>query len=116
MDFITTGIIASSAYDLLKRGLTLSAERIKNCLGQWIKDDVVAEAVAEELAKLGINDEMSEVAIARRLEKSPEVTGLIHDINAKVAVVAPSTITNVTQTHSGTGDNVAGNKIVQSST
>lgn len=111
MDFITTGIIASSVYDVLKHGLKLSAGMLKERLSEWIKEDVVAEAVAEELAKLGINDEMSEVAISRRLDQSPAITGLIRDINAKTAVVAHSTITNVTQTHSGSGDNVAGNKI-----
>lgn len=113
MDFITTGIIASSVYDALKHGLKLSAGMLKERLSEWIKDDFLAEAVAEELAKLGINDEMSEVAISRRLEQSPAITGLIRDINAKTAVVAQSTITNVTQTHSGSGDNVAGNKIVK---
>ncbi|RZO10660.1 hypothetical protein EKG40_03575 [Pseudomonas moorei] len=113
MDFITTGIIASSVYDVLKHGLKLSAGMLKERLSQWIKEDVVAEAVAEELTKLGISDEMSEVAITRRLEQSAAITGLIRDINAKVAVVAHSTITNVTQTHSGSGDNVAGNKIVK---
>ncbi|CAH0268297.1 GapS6a family protein [Pseudomonas carnis] len=113
MDFITTGIIASSVYDVLKHGLKLSAGMLKERLGQWIKEDIVAEAVVEELTKLGINDEMSEVAIARRLEQSPAMTGLVRDINAKVAIVATSTITTVTQTHSGSGDNVAGNKIVK---
>jgi hypothetical protein len=113
MDFITTGIIASSVYDVLKHGLKLSAGMLRERLSEWIKEDVVAEAVAEEIAKLGINDELSEVAITRRLEQSPAITGLIRDINAKVAVVAHSTITNVTQTHCGSGDNVAGNKIVK---
>ena len=113
MDFITTGIIASSVYDVLKHGLKLSAGMLKERLGQWIKEDIVAEAVVEELTKLGIYDEMSEVAIARRLEQSPAMTGLVRDINAKVAIVATSTITTVTQTHSGSGDNVAGNKIVK---
>lgn len=113
MDFITTGIIASSVYDIFKHGLKLSAGKLKECLGQWIKEDVVAEAVTEELTKLGIDDGMSEVAITRRLEQSPAIIGLIREINAKVAIVATSTITNVTQTHSGSGDNVAGNKIVK---
>jgi hypothetical protein len=113
MDFITTGIIASSVYDVLKHGLKLSAGMLKERLGQWIKEDVVAEAVAEELTKLEIDDGMSEIAITRRLEQSPAITGLIRDINAKAVVVAHSTITNVTQTHSGSGDNVAGNKIVK---
>lgn len=113
MDFITTGIIASSAYDVFKNGLKLSAGVLKERLSQWIKEDVVAKAVAEELNKLGISDEMSEVAITRRLDQSPAMTGLISEINSKVAIVATSTITNVTQTHTGSGDNVAGNKIVK---
>lgn len=113
MDFITTGVIASTVYDVMKHGVKLSAGVLKERLSNWIKDDVVAEAVAAELDKLNINDELSEVAINRRLEQSPQISTLIQDINAKAAVIAPSTITNVTQTHSGSGDNVAGNKIVQ---
>lgn len=113
MDFITTAIIANSAYDILKNGLKMSAEMLKERLGQWLKEDVVAEAVAAELIKLGVNDEMSEMVIARRIEQSPVITSLIRNINANAAVFAPSTITSVTQTHSGSGDNVAGNKIVQ---
>lgn len=113
MDFITTGIIASSVYDVLKNGFKLSAEMLKQRLSQWIKEDIVAESVVKELTKLGINDDMSERAINRCLEQSSEITALIREINAEVAVFAPSTITNMTQTHSGSGDNVAGNKIVQ---
>ncbi len=112
MDFITTGVIASTVYDVLRHGLKLSADILKERLGQWIKEDVVAEAVATELKKLGINDELSEVAINRRLEQSPGISTLIRDINANAVVVVPSTITTVTQTHNGSGDNVAGNKIV----
>ncbi len=113
MDVITTGIIASSVYDVLKNGLKLGAEILKQRLSQWIKEDAVAESVVKELNKLGINDDMSETAITRLLEQSPEIAGLVRDINAELAVFAPSTITRVTQTHSGSGDNVAGNKIVQ---
>lgn len=46
MDFITTAIIGNAAYDILKSGLMLSAGKLKERLGQWIKEDVVAEAVA----------------------------------------------------------------------
>ena len=113
MDFITTGIIACSAYDVFKSGLKLSAGMLKERLAQWIKEDFVAEALAQELTKLGISDEMSEVAITRRLSQSPAIAGLISEINSKVAIVATSTITSVTQTHSGSGDNVAGNKIAK---
>lgn len=113
MDFITTGVIASAAYDALKHGLSLTTDMVKERLAQWIRDDVVAEALAAELNKLGINDELNERAINRRLDQSPEISRLLASINEKVAVNAPSTATNVTQTHSGSGDNVAGNKIVR---
>lgn len=113
MDFITTTIIANSVYDIFKCGLKLSAAKLKERLGQWIKEDVVAEAVATELSKLEINDEMSELAIARRIEQSPEMAQLIREINATAEVSAPSMISKVTQHHTGSGDNVAGNKIIR---
>jgi hypothetical protein len=111
MDFITTGIIASTVYDVLKHGASLSARVVKERLGKWIREDVVAEAVASELSKLQITDELSEVAINRRLEQSATISSLIRDINANSTVVAPSSVTHVIQTHSGSGDNVAGNKV-----
>jgi hypothetical protein len=113
MDFITTGVIASTIYDVLKRGAQLSGDILKSRLGSWIKDEVVADALATELAKLNINDELSELAINRRLENSSQLLTLLQEINAKAAIVTPSTINTVTQTHNGSGDNVAGNKITQ---
>lgn len=112
MDFITTGVIASTVYDLLKHGLKLSAEELKNRLGQWVKENVVAETIADELSKFDLHDGLSEKAISQHLEQSQTISTLISDINAKAALVAPSTVTTVNQTHSGSGDNVAGNKIV----
>ena len=112
MDFITTGVIASTVYDLLKHGLKLSADELKNRLGQWVKENVVAEAIADELSKFDLHDGLSEKAISQHLEQSQTISTLISDINAKAALVAPSTVTTANQTHSGSGDNVAGNKIV----
>ncbi|BBI43287.1 GapS6a family protein [Pseudomonas syringae] len=112
MDFITTGVIASTVYDVLKHGLKLSADVLKDRLGQWIKEDVVAEVFAAELAKLNLHDGLSEKALSQEIDQSQAVSTLIKEINAKAASVATSTVTTVNQTHSGTGDNVAGNKIV----
>jgi hypothetical protein len=111
MDVITTGIIASAAYDILKRGAQLSAGVLRDRLGKWIKEEVLADALATELRKLDINEDLSELAINRRLESAPQLPALIKEINAKAGLIASSTVTTVTQTHSGSGDNVAGNKI-----
>ncbi|AKJ98885.1 MULTISPECIES: GapS6a family protein [Pseudomonas fluorescens group] len=112
MDFITTGVIASTVYDVLKHGLKLSAGVLKDRLGQWLKEDVIAEAVASELSKLDLHDGLSEKAISQQIDQSQAISTLIRDINARAALIAPSTITAVNQTHSGSGDNVGGNKIV----
>ncbi len=112
MDVITTGIITSAIYEILKHGLKISASVLKDRLGQWIKEDVVAEDFAHELSKLDLHDGLSEKAISKQLDQSQEISTLIRDINAKAALVAPSTITTVNQTHSGSGDNVGGNKII----
>lgn len=113
MDFITTGVIASTVYDVLKRGAQLSGDILKNRLSNWIKDEVIADALATELAKLNINDELSELAINRRIESSQQLLTLLQEINTKAAITAPSAINTLTQTHNGNGDNVAGNKITQ---
>lgn len=112
MDFITTGIIASAAYDILKCGAKLSAEVLKYRLGTWIKDEVLANTLATELRNLDINEDLSESAINRRLENDSQLSELIKEINEKSGLISSTTITNVTQNHSGSGDNVAGNKIM----
>ncbi|MCE1058443.1 hypothetical protein LU646_11195 [Pseudomonas alloputida] len=111
MDFITSTIISSAVYDLVKHGVLITASSVKERLGRWISHDVVAEQVAEQISKLGITDELSPIGIERRIDSSAELGRLIQQINASVATVAPSTITTVNQTHSGSGDNVAGHKI-----
>lgn len=112
MDFITTGVIASTVYDLLKNGMKLSAGVLKDRLGQWIKKEVVAEAVAGELSKLNLHDGLSERAISQQLDQCQAISTLIREINANAVLVAPSTISTVHQVHNGNGDNVGGNKIV----
>ncbi|MOA46408.1 hypothetical protein D3C78_1689140 [compost metagenome] len=86
------------------------ADKIKEQLGRWITQDAVAEQMGEQLNTLGISDDLSPIGIERRIDKSPELSQLIHQINAHAVTVAPSHITTVNQTHSGSGDNVAGHK------
>lgn len=111
MDFITTGVIASAVYDMLKQGIQLTAGALKERFGKWIKEDVLSETLASELEQLNINEDLSELAINRKLESSLLLPSLLQRINATAESITTSTITSVTQTHSGSGDNVAGNKI-----
>lgn len=111
MDFISSAILSGAAYDIVKAGVLITADKVTEKLGRWITQDTVAAQVAAQLNQLGITDELSPIGIERRIDKSPELGQLIEQINAHVATVAPSTITTVNQHHNGSGDNVAGNKI-----
>ena len=105
MDFITGAVLSGVLYDMLKDQVSLTAGNIKGNLQGWLIEDGVAKGVETELAKLRLSDEMSESAIAQKLVGSMELAALLKEIQ-------PTTNTTITQTHTGTGDNVAGNKII----
>ena len=104
MEVITGAILSGFLYDMLKHKVILSADHIKEKLQGWLIDDFVAENIERELDKLQLTAEMSESSIARELASSDELTALLK-------AVQPSVQNTTTQIHSGTGDNVAGNKI-----
>ena len=103
MDLFTTSLLSGLIYDLVKRGLTITAKSIKQHAKEWIIDDVLSESIEAEMKKLKISDEMSEVAIERRIKESANLMALIDKIK-------PNSNTTIILTHSGTGDNVAGDK------
>lgn len=88
---------------MLKSGARLTADNIKVKLQHWIVGDSVAVEMEKELHKLQLSDEMSESAIEKKIAASSELTALIEKIKPHTTII---------QTHSGTGDNVAGNKII----
>lgn len=103
MDALTLSLLSSATYDLLKSGASLSAQIIKDKLKKWVLDDATAEKIADELDKLQLNDELSEKAIERRIQGS--------EISKILEGVQPATnVTNITQSHSGSGDNVGRDK------
>lgn len=107
MDFMT-GVVASGVlYDMIKHGLAISAENIKAKFQGWIIDDTLAKQLEEGFSKLKLNNDMSESAIERKIDSSAAILELL-------SKVQPSVQTKITQTHYGTGDNVAGNKIINS--
>lgn len=104
MDFFTAAVLSGAVYDLTKRQIKLTADNLKNKLSDWLLDDKTASTMASGLDKLQLSDELSEIAIERRIEKSEELVKLMNTIK-------PNN-TTITQTHSGSGDNVAGNKTI----
>ena len=105
VEFITGAVLSGILYDMLKHQVSLTAGNIKEKLQGWLIDDSIANTVEVELAKLQLSNEMSESAIAKKLDCSDELTAILKKIK-------PTTQTTIIQTHSGTGDNVAGNKTI----
>ncbi|OFS11082.1 hypothetical protein [Hafnia sp. HMSC23F03] len=106
MDFISSTILSGLLYDGLKVGVVISTNYIKESLKNWLIDDKTAQIVAEKVAQLGINDDLSESAIKNRIESDPELIAILSHIKA-----TPQTIIN-NSTHNGTGDIIHGNKTI----
>ena len=105
MEFITGAVLSGILYDMLKHQVSLTAGNIKEKLQGWLIDDSMANAVETELAKLQLSNVMSESVIVKKLDNSDELIALLKEIK-------PITQTTIIQSHSGSGDNVAGNKII----
>ena len=105
MEFITTTILSGVIYDILKRGVFLTKDVLANNLKKWLIDDTTLEKLTVKLQELNLNDEMSEKAIEREINSSNEIKELLSKISAHNVDI------NI-QIHSGTGDNIIGNKII----
>jgi hypothetical protein len=104
MDFLTGAILSGFTYDLIKRGLVLSADNLKERLKHWIVPDAELSAITNELNKLKLTDEMSESAIERRINSSAELKLLLENIKP---ITQGNTIVqqgNGNMLHAGRGD------------
>jgi len=105
MEALTTAILARGLYDLLQNGVSFTRDILKEKLKNFITDQVIVEKLADKIDALSLDDEMSPKGIERRLNESEEITETLKSVPASSAV-------QITQTHSGSGDNVGGNKII----
>lgn len=106
MEFLSSTILSGFVYDMLKHQISITATSIKEKLKDWVVDEAVAPVLAEEIEKLSLNDEMSEKAIERKLSESGKIQQIL-------ASIKPNNTTVIMQNHSGTGDNIGGNKITR---
>lgn len=106
MEFLSAAVLSGIVYDLIKHQVQITAESLKDKLRGWVVDEAVAPALAVELERLELNDEMSEKAIERQIAESKDIQSILHNI-------VPNTTNVIIQHHSGTGDNIGGNKIIR---
>jgi hypothetical protein len=106
MDFLTSTILSGIAYDMIKCGTLLTLDSLRDNLRDWMFDEAAISELNTELNKLRLTNEMSEIAIEKRIETSPELVTLLEKFK-------PTSEGNtIIQSHSGSGDNVGRDKIV----
>ena len=104
MDFLTSTVLSGMLYDGFKNGAKITASFLKEKLQGWLFDDVVIGQLADRLKVLELDD-LAEHVIERKINESSNVLDCIKEIKID------QNIGSVTQVHSGSGDNVAGNKV-----
>lgn len=107
MDFLSSTILSGFLYDMLKNRVAVSTENIKLKLKSWAVSELVAPTLSEEVNKLNLNNEMSESAIEKRINQSPNLMELLATIKS-----AENSAT-IIQNHSGSGDNIGRDKIIK---
>lgn len=105
MDFLTSTVLSGMLYDGFKIGASLTAGFLKEKLQGWLFDDALLEQLIDRLKELELDD-LAEHAIERKINASPAILSCIKEIKID------QNIDSVTQFHSGSGDNIAGNKVI----
>ena len=104
--FLTATILSGVVYDIVKTSAKLTLANFKTKVKGWLIDDTTAQKVVDEINQIDNIDELNETGIARRIEQNQDLMSLLK------AIKIDQSLTQVTQIHSGSGDNVAGDKHV----
>lgn len=107
MGFLTSTLLSGILYDGFKTGVTITTGFLKEKLQGWLVDDDLLEKLSFKVKTLKLQD-YSEHVIERKLNESLEIQEILKLIQPE----QNTNIGSVTQNHSGSGDNVIGNKTV----
>jgi len=103
---MSAAVLSGVIYDVFKYQAKVTGQALKIRLKEWVIDDNSAEEIAREINGIGIDQDMSEAAIKRKIQDSDRLAQLIKEIK-------PSNQTNINQIHNGTGDNIGRDKVVK---
>ncbi|EHK2882578.1 TPA: hypothetical protein ACPVYN_004113 [Vibrio parahaemolyticus] len=107
MDFLTNTFLSGVLYDGFKKGAAISSDFLKDKLQGWLFDEELLETLVEKVNALELQ-EYGEHVIERKLSESDELQEILKLIKPEQS----TTIGSVNQSHSGSGDNIVGNKTV----
>ena len=105
MKFLSSAIVSGIAYDFIKKGIDFTTEPLKKALAMWVVDDETVCAIADRLKGLGLNEDMSEKAIEKKIAQSEELVSILNRVPRVRSVYI------VNQSHTGSGDNIGHDKV-----
>jgi len=105
MDFFTGAILSGVVYDMIKCGVMLSEDNLKAKLIAWVIDDTTLSAISNELGKLELTEDLSELAIEKKVLASSEMQIIIKNIQ-------PVSNGNTIIQNNVNGDNIGKNKVI----
>lgn len=106
LDLMSAAVLSGVIYDVLKYQAKVTGQALKSRLKEWVLDDDSADEIANEINGIGINQDLSEAAIKRKIQDSDRLAQLMKEIQ-------PASQTNINQIHNGTGDNIGRDKVVK---
>lgn len=103
---ITATVLSGVVYDIIKTSAILTLDNFKTKVKGWLIDDVTAQKVVDEINQISDLEDYSEKGLTKKLEQNEKLVEMLKTIKLDQSVK------QVTQIHSGSGDNVAGDKHV----
>tara|TARA_R110000824_G_scaffold26407_1_gene90735 strand:- start:1006 stop:1329 length:324 start_codon:yes stop_codon:yes gene_type:complete len=98
-------IVSETIYRHLQRGGGLCPEEMAALFSIGKIDAALMSTSARDVC---LSDEMSALAIMRRITKNPELSNAISGMSMCYAMASTAHGVKVIQEHNGTGDNIAG--------
>ncbi|SEA82064.1 GapS6a family protein [Alkalimonas amylolytica] len=99
MEFLNAAILSGLIYDGIKTGASIGVDMLKTKLRAWTIDDSELSQLAKHLRDAGINEELNQLAIERRITEHQPLCSLIQKIR-------PSNSEMHVKQASGTGHNI----------
>lgn len=105
MEFFTSALLGGIVYDLVKMSF-FTLNGLTEKLKKWNTDPATIKAIFNELSQIDDIEDKSEKALEKLISRNHELNKIIENIQKD-----SSTSTIITQNHTGTGDNIGGDKI-----
>ncbi len=96
-------VISKIASNTIKKGVKITAEQLRIQLKKWLLKDEEYEIISEIINTIPVECQKHEKIIEAYIETNSILSRIIEQGNSDKSI-------HVEQTHTGSGDNVAGNK------